>query len=436
MVDVRPFRGLRYRPSAVGDLSLVISPPYDVVQVDQRGLLYQRSPYNIIRLEYGLSFPDDTPEDNVYTRAADLYRRWRSEGVLGQEASAAFYALEETFTYKGVRRTRRGILGAVRLEPYEKRVVFPHEHTASAPKEDRLRLLKATRASFSPILALYRNGDRVQNLWDRVTQSPPQVEAQGWDDITYRLWVVTDEGVQQAFRRAFADQPLYLADGHHRYETALAYQEVRHRAGPVHPDDACNFVPICLVAMDDPNLVVEAFHRLVAPLPPHLRLALRQAQERVFIQSDIFWPLAERHAVALLERLRGEEGVVGFADREEGRLHFLRLRPGVLESHAPHPGLVRCDTWVLHEGVLGPALGGDTALSESRVAFVHNLEEVFHRFARGEASLAYLLRPIPWEVFTAVVEAGIRLPPKSTYFYPKLPAGLVIYPLEGRLPAP
>ncbi|MFN3974426.1 MAG: DUF1015 domain-containing protein [Dehalococcoidia bacterium] len=436
MVDVRPFQGLRYRPSAIGDLSLVISPPYDVVRVDQRGLLYQRSPYNIIRLEYGLAFPDDTPQDNVYTRAAHLFQRWRSQGVLGQEVLPAFYVLEESFSYQGVRRTRRGILGAVRLEPYETRKIFPHEHTSRAPKEDRLRLLKATRASFSPILALYRNGDRLQGLLDRITQSPPLVEAHGWDDITYRLWAVTDVVMQGAIRRAFADQPLYLADGHHRYETALAYQAVRRGAGSVHPDDAFNFAPMCLVAMDDSNLAVEAFHRLVAPLPPHLRLALQQAQERVFIQSGVSWPLTISNAQVLLKGLGGERGVVGFADREQGHLYLLQLRPGVLRDLAPHQALLGCDTWVLHEGVLWPALGGDRVVYESKVAFVHSLEEVFHGLASGEASLAYLLRPIPWEVFTAVVEAGMRLPPKSTYFYPKLPAGLVIYPLEGRLPAP
>lgn len=436
MVDVRPFRGLRYRLSAVSDLSLVISPPYDVVQVDQRGALYQRSPFNIIRLEYGLSFPDDTVEDNVYTRAAEIYHRWRAEGVLGEEASPAFYVLEEAFTYRGRRYIRRGLLGAVRLEPYERRVVFPHEHTSPGPKEDRLRLLQATRASFSPILGLYRGSPAVERLLQEITHAPPQVEARGWEDISYRLWVVWDREVQRAIRGALADKPIYLADGHHRYETALAYEALQQSALSPDPDGAHHAVPMCLVALNDPGLVVDAFHRLVAPLPSDGRRALLAQQERLFTSEEVSWPLTLENGRALLERLGKEESGVGFADGEMGLLRLLRVREDTLAGRAPHPALLRCAPWVLHEGLLGQVWGERGALPEGSVAFVHDLEEVFRRLQTGKASLAYLLRPIPWDVFLAVVEAGIRLPPKSTYFYPKLPAGLVIYPLEGRLPAP
>ncbi|MCS7206511.1 MAG: DUF1015 domain-containing protein [Dehalococcoidia bacterium] len=436
MVDVRPFQGLRYRPSAVDDLSRVISPPYDVVRVDQRGVLYQRSPYNIIRLEYGLIFPDDTPEDNVYTRAASLYRRWLSEGVLGRESSPALYVLQEVFPYGGRQRTRRGLLGAVRLEPYERRVVFPHEHTSPGPKQDRLRLLQATQASFSPILALYRPNNRVQQILDEVTATAPEVEAQGWDATTYRLWVVTDRVLQRALRTTLENQPVYLADGHHRYETALAYEAMCQASTSSHPDDAFHFVPMCLVSMDDPGLVVEAFHRLVGPLTDEERRSLQMHQERMFTPSEASWPLTLDTVRAILDSMPGGDVAIACADREEGRIRLLHLRPGVLTDRAPHPALLKCDTWVLHEGLLRPALGKEDALPQGKVTFVHSLEEVWHHLNRGEASLAYLLRPIPWAVFVAVVEAGLRLPPKSTYFYPKLPAGLVIYPVVGRLPPP
>jgi uncharacterized protein (DUF1015 family) len=434
-MDVRPFRGLRYRPSAVGDLSLVISPPYDVVGVDQRGRLYEQSPYNIVRLEFGLPFPDDGPGDNVYTRAAALFRRWRAEGVLGEEASPAFYVLEEVFTHQGGRRVRRGVLGAVRLEPYGGGVVFPHEHTAPGPKEDRLRLWQATGASFSPILALCPPSKALRDILQALAETPPQVDTQGWDATRYRMWVVTGPEEQRAIRAALAPLPVYLADGHHRYEAALLYRSLREKAGPSHPDAVHNFAPMCLVGMDDPGLVVEAFHRLVPPLPPQGRLALEAQEAGVFTPLEGSWPLTPAHAEALLERIRGERGVlIGLAKREEGRLRLLRLRPGALAGRAPHPALLGCPSWVVQEGVLVPALG-EEALSHT-VAYVHSLSDVLHRLERGEAERAYLLPPIPWGVFTAVVEAGLRLPPKSTYFYPKLPAGLVIYPLEGTVAPP
>ncbi|GBD11541.1 hypothetical protein HRbin23_01208 [bacterium HR23] len=435
MVDVRPFRGWRYRPSAVDDLSLVVSPPYDVVRVDQRGLLYQRSPYNVIRLEFGLSYPDDSPEDNVYTRAAHLLHQWRVQGVLGEEVSPAFYVLEEVFPYKGHRLTRRGLLGAVRLEPYERKVVFPHEHTSPGPKADRLRLLEATRASFSPILGLHRPHQGLRALLEKITAGPPQVQTRGWDNITYRLWIVTEGEVQQAIRSALAQEPVYLADGHHRYETALAYEAQRQQAGFSHPDDAFHFVPMCLVGMDDPGLVVEAFHRLVEPLPSALRQALLSRQEALFASSEETLPLTRQGAEGALEALARGKGTLACADRETGQLRLLRLRSGRLDIHAPHPSLWECASWVLHKALLEPVLGTHLKDGEGTITFVHGLEEVFQRLERGVASLAYLLPPVRWDVFRAVVEAGLRLPPKSTYFYPKLPAGLVIYSVEGRLPA-
>ncbi|MBI4232855.1 MAG: DUF1015 domain-containing protein [Chloroflexi bacterium] len=441
MAVVRPFRGIRYSPAVVGRLSQVLCPPYDIITGEQREELYRRSPYNMVRLEYGKPLPLDGEREDVYTRAANLYRQWRQDGVLLQEERPAIYLLEEEYLQAGVRRTRRGVLAAVRLEEYDKGIILPHEETSPGPKKDRLRLMQSCHANFSPLMALYRDPGGLQELLSRETQRPPDLVAQGWDAVACRLWVVKDAQTLQEVGRALSPLRLYLADGHHRYETALQFRDEAQAAKADAPADAAlRYVLACLIELHDPGLQLLSFHRLLHPLPPERLIALRQRAAALFEAEAYPLPALSTAALEAFLRVLDREGAgrpaLGWLECEGPRLTLLRLKPGLAPHQlppAPAPELSRCETWLLHAGVLNPVLGPDPREVQQQVSFLHDLGEVVAGLQRNESPGAFLLRPIPAEDFQQLVQAGQRLPPKTTYFYPKLPTGLIINPLEGVL---
>ena len=434
MADVRPFRGLRYAPDVVGDVGQVICPPYDVIDPAHQAALYDRSPFNAVRLELGAAEPGDDGSTNVYTRAAESLRTWQQSGALERAAKPTFYLMDEEYEGAGSSRRRRCLLAAVRLEPFDRGAVLPHEFTRPGPKEDRLRLMQACAANLSPLMALYRDPGGVAGLLEsQAGARPPDVTAQS-EGITYRLWALDDPTTVQALQELLAPLPLYLADGHHRYETSLVYRDMR-RAGQAQADAGYDYVLMGLIELSDPGLDLLGYHRLVCGLSPDALGGLRSRMQELFVEEAGPEGSGVDALEALLRTLDSKEKArpsYGLVDAATGRLSTLVLRDDVAGEKLPKaavPSLRQCDTWLLHEALLKPALGDGL----EQVSYAHDLSEVAARTASGECGLAFLLRPMDLDVFEAVVLGGERLPPKSTFFMPKLPSGLVFHLLDGAL---
>lgn len=438
MADVRPLQGLRYQPETAGDLSNVIAPPYDVISEDAQRSLYARSPYNVVRLEYGLDEP--AAVGDRYERAAETLAGWRRSGVLRTDKRPSFYLYEQEFDYEGRHYRRRAIIGRVRIEPWDTGVIRPHEFTLSGPKEDRLHLLRACRCDISPVFGLYRpdGGAATAICEGAIGSSAPAVEAVGVTGQLHRLWVVDEPDAVEDLQRRFVDQTLYVADGHHRYETAWAYRDERRSASAVWSgDEPENFVMMALTAADDPGLLILPIHRLVHPVrqPGDLRAAVRYAFD---VAGE-----AEGNAGALIEQLAkrqngadiGSAFVALGAERNQALVLTLSNRDAV-ERQMPEGRAAawrRLDVNVLQYGIFEPLLGIDieTVRSGGRVEFTERAEEALKAVASGNAPLAFLLNPTRAEEIFVVADAGERMPQKSTYFYPKLGTGLVLYGLDS-----
>ncbi len=430
MAEVRPFRGLRYAPPPGGDLSDLVCPPYDVIAPAEAARLRAASPRNAVRLELPEGSIDPADEDNRYARAARTLHAWRADGTLVLEDRPALYLVEETYTWEGRSRRRRGVLAAVRLADWSARVVLPHERTLSGPKADRLALLRACAANLSPVFLLY-HGDREaeRQLWEAVERRPPVAAARAPDGSVSRVWALAEGG--DAW---LAAAPLYVADGHHRYETALRYRDERRAAANGRDPAPYDYVLSYLVAMDDPGLLVLPTHRcLPAEGVDRPRLEALVA-ERFESEACPLGPSADemaRRITVELER-RGEQGTV-FALYRRGRVELLVPRRDAERWLAADrdPAWRALDVAQVECLLLEPLLGPHAA---ERLTYTRSAAEAIQFVDAGTASAALLLNPPSPRQIAAVADVGERMPQKSTYFYPKLPTGLVFHVLDATEP--
>jgi uncharacterized protein (DUF1015 family) len=436
VAEVRPFRGLRYNPKLAPDLAKVLCPPYDVISPQLQEALYQRSPYNIVRLEYGKEPPEEAPGLDRYTTAARLLERWRQQEVLVVDQVPAFYLVRQRFTdILGHPRERHVLFGRVRLEEFSKGIVLPHEETAEGPKRDRLALLSACRANLSPIMGLYRDGTgRIAQTCQETQRQPPLYQAIDDEGEELTLWSISQAAGTEAIERALAPVPIYLADGHHRYETALFYRDSQRGQG--HAAEDTGYAMMGLMDLADPGLQVQGYHRVLGGLDDAAEARLTNYLETAFeMVATTDLPDESRAASlrvkALLTGRPSSRRAIGLADRQGSRFRLLALRQEAharLRQRSPSaPELVECDPWVIQEAVLNPLLSSSPQGSAPIVEYVHDDEDALQRLHTGSAQAALLLAPLPLDLFEKVVKRGIRLPPKSTYFTPKLPTGLVIY---------
>jgi uncharacterized protein (DUF1015 family) len=418
LADFRPFRGLRYRAGA--DLPSLLAPPYDVIDAAMQAELHQRSPHNVVRLELGEQRETDSESDNRYTRAAAALVEWRRDGVMVQEDRPAFYLYVQEFEHEGARKRRSTVLGHLRLEPWSKGIVRPHEETMPKPKEDRLRLMRALRANVSPVWLCARELHAVgswQPLFDAATP----------DGQRHTLSKIDDTNSVDAIASALRDQPLYILDGHHRYETALAYRDERRSASSAWTgEEAENFVLAAVTAQDDPGLVLLPFHRLVRPRAvPH---DVVDRLGRYFAIDDVSPKSYDGTALLrLLARVRasGAAGTAfGALGLEEGRLHLLTLRDAET-ARALMPE--RSRVWQsLDVNVLEYAVLRETLVAPDEIDYTEDAARCMSEVESGRWPLAFLLNPTRIDQMLAVADVGERMPPKSTYFYPKLATGLVL----------
>lgn len=401
MADVRPFRALRYA-AAAGPLGTLVSPPYDVISPEERRGYLALSPYNAVRLIL--------PEVG-YDEVAGLIASWRDDGVLAVSDAPVLIAWTQSFTLDdGVERERRTILATVGLEPYEARVVRPHERTHAGPKEDRLRLTRAVRTNLSPVFGLYPDPEGA--AWAAVAPSgEPDAEVRDGDGTVHRVWRIDDPAVAEAVAAAMRERWILIADGHHRYETALAYRdEVRAAGGGPGPHDR---VLMGLTALDDPGLVVLPTHRLLTR-----------------------WPEGADGAFAAREVAGLEDLLAALAAAPEDAPTLGLLTPaGARLLTAPRAGgaspAERLDVAALEREILIPHLGADqAALAHDEVlSYTKDAREAQALVSGGRIAAALIMRGIPKSAIAAVAEAGETMPQKSTYFFPKLLTGVAFHPL-------
>jgi len=422
MAEIQPLRALHYNQAIVGALADVVAPPYDVIDDSQRAALLARSPDNVVAVDLPKG------EGDIYAEAGERFEDWQRNGVLVRDPEPALWAHTQQYTGPdGVTRTRRGFFCRVRIEPYGPGRVRPHERTHPGPKEDRLRLTRATRANISPIFSLYSDPD--QAAWAALspaTEGTPWAEITDGDGTVHRVWRVSDPAVIAAVQAATAPAELLIADGHHRYETMQAYAEERDSEGDT--GDEHHYILMCLVALEDPGLTIFPTHRLVAGLDEAREASLAEELERDFDSRDV--PLEQITPTPGTGRLE-----LGYFNRSEERPRHLTLKDQAIADRAlaDHGPVYRqLDTGVLEALVLKGALGfSDEDISHfNGMFYARDTEEALSMVRSGAFDAAFLMRPTTVEQTRELAAAGENMPPKSTFFFPKLLTGLLFNPLQ------
>lgn len=432
MATIRPFRGVRYNPDKIDDLSTVISQPYDRVRHGLQDKYYDLSLYNVVRIIKGREQADDDEQNNVYTRARDYYRTWREKGVLMREETRALYVLHQSFTMPdGTQKTRHGLVAAFELSRFDEGVVLPHERTLSGPKVDRLNLMRAAQTNFGHIFMLYP-GDRINELLGTAIRGQAGFELREMfeSDVTQKFWPVTDPQVIQAVVEEIAPREnLIIADGHHRYETALNYRDEMREKHPDAPSNAgFNYRMVTMVSMEDPGLVILPTHRLIHSYGQMSGPEALQAAEAYFEVK----PAANRAAMeaALAEAQVGHPRF-GFYD---GRYAVLTLQdPAVLERLLPERDVAwrLLDVTVLHELFIERVLdiSKEAVENKENIEYLRDPQMGYDAVDEGEAQFLMVMNPTRMEQVRACTAAGEKMPQKSTDFYPKVISGLVMLPI-------
>ena len=454
MPHIAAFRGVRYDLGHVGSLSHVIAPPYDVIDGELQEQLYAESEYNCTRLILGKDEADDDEHDNRYTRAAKLFKLWQRDGVLFSESSSAIYVYHQEFTEAGQKYLRRGFMCRTRLEPFGEGNIHPHEETHGGAKADRLKLWQNTKANMSQIFGLYPDKKNVaQELLEEAIVGVAPLESTDHLGVLHRIWPVTDISVISAATAAMADKPIYVADGHHRYETACNYRDaLAESKGELDAQHPANFVLMMCVSMSDPGMIVLPTHRLFRGLKPVTAKELGDKLGDCF--TTVSAGMGPTEAPLLWEEIETEDDQATLAlfTAEDQQWTMVRLtdtgRAKMLEVAQQY-----CSEWqglgvsILHrlivETLLADLSGGGPNLPAPK--YVRSIEEVVEGLVEGDAAgrdhtgqegsggrfeLAALVMPARLDHIRAISNAAQRMPAKSTYFYPKLLSGLVFNPLE------
>lgn len=437
MAELHAFRGLRYDMGHVGSLSDVVAPPYDVIDPDLQDALYKRHPANVIRLILNRTEPGDDDQTNRYTRAGNFLRNWQREGVLRLEPDPALYVYHQEFEFEGQKFLRHGFMGRIRLERFGEGRIYPHEQTHAAAKADRLKLIRACHANLSQVFGIYPDPDNeAQECLNAAVAEAAPVQATDHLGVVHRLWPVTDVKTIAAVTAALGPKPLFVADGHHRYETACNYRDKLAAEGPIEPTHPANFVLMMCVSMDDPGMIVLPTHRLFRGLP---ELTSEQWAARL---GDCFTTevvaQGPKGANQLWQRIataddQGAIGLYAAADQtwilaritHQGRRRMAELAPDK-SSEWQQLGVA-----ILHRLIIETLLEMPDL---PKPEYVHQVSEVIEALQQNGSDqpaypLASLVMPATLDHVRAISEHAERMPAKSTYFYPKLLSGLVINPL-------
>jgi uncharacterized protein (DUF1015 family) len=443
MARIKPFKGIRYNPNRISDMGKVVCPPYDVISKHEQAALYDRDTHNMIRMELGKRRSGDDSAENPHSRAGRYFRAWLDEGVLMQENEPAMYLVATEFEISEGLRTRWGLLVSVELEPFHRGGILPHEHTYSKIKSERLSLMRACHANLSPIFSFFSDErSTMPQLKSRLASTTPAFDFRDENRHHHRLWVIKDPELHRVVRSNLADQPLFIADGHHRYETALAYRdELSAVHGGLPEDHPAKCTLMYLSSIQDPGLKILPAHRLLPQVAPHIRRRFLDRIRPFFNVQPIEanGKLAEttkRLLTRLDETLPGEGLVVVIRDMDTPVLLLLKPeRKGELYT-TDTPEMMRgIDVTLLSDFVFPKVLG----LSRSHLDDVNCVH--YHQDAQtalegvyaGQYDMAFIIKPTPLAAVQRIADAGQVMPRKSTYFAPKVITGLVMHALQQPL---
>jgi uncharacterized protein (DUF1015 family) len=434
MANIAPFRALRYHPARVS-LSQVVTQPYDKISPRMQEQYYESSPYNLVRIILGKRTPADQAGDNPYTRAAAFLADWRREGILVQDAEPSLYRYSQRFTVPGgqTELERRGFIGLGRIEDYSAQVVFRHEQTLAKPKADRLDLLRATRAHFGQIFMLYSDPSAEIEA-ALASDRAADMETRDEYGVVHRVWKVSDPSVISRVRDRMRDKKLIIADGHHRYETALNYRnECRAAAGSPAPDASSEYVMMTFVNMDSPGLVILPTHRVVHGLPSFSADLFRDRGRDYFSIEEVDTSMDAARAHIILR----EAAAVGTALLAvTAQRAFLIHRPKAIGSPIFAGLSLRqqsLDVVQLHKCLLETVLGisEEAIRNQQNIGYYRETDEALAQVRTGAANVAFLMSPVRMSQVRDIAFAGEVLPQKSTDFFPKLLSGLTVYALES-----
>ncbi len=436
MAVVKPFRGITYNFDRFQDLGTLVTPPYDVISASEQEEFYRVDPNNVIRLELGKTNSADTDQDSRYTRSAAVFRKWLEQGVLVRAQEPFFYVSAHSYLVGKESRTRWGIVARVKIEEEGSDVILPHEQTFPAHKTDRLKLMEACGAQFSQVFSIYENPrGLLREIASYCESVRPQASFSFKDGSRHRMWAISDIDMKEHVENSFRDATLYIADGHHRYETARNYRNAVRDGTGGEAGGAHEYVMMYLSGIDERGLTILPYHRLLAAAAPFDPDAFKSRITEYFT-VDLLGTEVSGNPEAI-ERMLAEAGgnATSFilCTRDSGRL-LLRLKPDASEHMDAdlHPALKRLDVQVLSELVFQKTIGFTPTDMENDewFRFDSSVESCLARVGSGETRAAFLMNPTPIEDVREVARAGLVMPRKSTFFHPKVLTGLVFNPLE------
>ena len=435
MPEIAPFRGIRYDPAKVGDIAMVVTPPYDVISPEARDAFHDRHPYSAIRLDLGKG-PTEGTDETWYVQAGRTFAQWQRQGILMREPEPALYVYEQEFTLGMHRLSRRGVIALVRLEPYGQGSIFPHERTFILHRKDRLNLMRACPANLSHIFGIYGGPpDPIAGLQNEAMDGPPAVEAVDDEAFRHRVWLLTKREAIARIAEALRGRRVVIADGHHRYETALAFRDECLALDADPPDlrrrKAYNYTTMMLVNARDPGLVILPTHQIVRTIPYESTDRLLQDVRRFFsVEARDLPGGAEEDALRACLQEMGrwgrDEQVAGlFAGGKE--FYLIVAKEAARSTAAAHTdgATARLDVGLLHAVLFREVLRIPAESENALVSYTQDARAALGQVAAGAARLAVFVNPTRVDQVEAVASTGRRFPPKSTYFYPKLLTGLV-----------
>lgn len=413
MAVIVPFRGIFYN---VGEISLedVLAPPYDIISPEYREVLYKKSPYNIVRIDFGKEFPTDTEKENKYTRARKFLNTWLDEGILLKSIRPCFYAYEMSYKINGEEKHLRGFLGIVKLEELGKGSIFPHECTYSKPKQDRFNLLRTCEANISPIFSLYKSKEKLaSNILSKISSEEPYLKASDADGAIHKIWPIDETEKINIIKKELEDKAVFIADGHHRYETAYEFhREMLEKNRHIPGTKPFDYVLMFLVNMLDEGISVLPTHRLIKDVPHNVNTLISEYFE--------IEPVKGNFDIAKI--LLNKKRVFGFFPDNDKAWYLLKYKGGNL-SEINHD-LRDIDVFILHELILKKILHtGD-------IGYEMDINTAIRKVRSGKFGAAFFLNPTKVEDVERAALSAVRMPPKSTYFYPKLLTGLVFHKWE------
>ena len=442
MAEIIPFRGILYNPMKVDNMANVVAPPFDIISEREQLEYHEKHSHNIIRLTLGKTTQDDTSKNNRYTRAADCFNKWLSDHIIERDKTPAFYFTALEFSYENKMVTRYGLIALVGLEPFEKGVVLPHEKTFPNVKSERLELMKACHANFSPIFSLYSdNKNRVLNKLKNATfDKTADNTFTDNNGQKHFLWRVTDTAVHRYVSDAFKDKLIFIADGHHRYETALNYRDWLSASRPnFSADHPANYVMMYLCSMEDPGLIILPAHRMLNQVPSAASASLIKKAKAYFDIITIPYKNGQ-HSEARAQFMsmlssNNSKNCIGVFMKDRKELNVLTLKPGVMDRMFMDelPEVIRnIDVTVLSRLIFREIFGFDPSRhdNEKLIAYSSVTKDAIDAVDTGRHDIAFIMNPTKIEQVRNIAEAGLIMPRKATYFFPKVITGQVLNKLD------